>query len=200
MKNTTLDITHEVDGLKKGITKFGQDIEKSKQGMSNEKKWCHTIYWAYFLVKILFQAAWPICRGRRLITVLFFHIFLTIYCSTFQICWSTSLVSMDLDVSIHLHFLYPCSRVMAYNSSAHMQYPKLNRMGFSHFTEGILLQHLEYEISHFSKGYWLRRTRFISYRDFQRFLRSDLPLEKMHIPPPQRICEWNLLLILQMIF
>ena len=41
MKNTTLDITHEVNGLKKGITKFGQDIEKSKQGMDNETKIAH---------------------------------------------------------------------------------------------------------------------------------------------------------------
>ena len=38
------------------------------------------------------------------------------------------------------------------------------------------LQHFAYEISHFSMDFWLRRKSIL--RDFQRFLRNDLPLEK----------------------
>ena len=43
---------------------------------------------------------------------------------------------------------------------------------------GKSLQHLAYEISHFPRDFWLRRRTIflISYRDFQRFPRSDLPL------------------------
>ena len=36
----------------------------------------------------------------------------------------------------------------------------------------------------FQRDFWLRRTRFlISYRDFQRFLRSDLPHQKTNLTP-----------------
>ena len=42
---------------------------------------------------------------------------------------------------------------------------------------GKSLQHFAYEISHFQRDFCLRRTRFLlSDRDFQRFLKSDLPL------------------------
>ena len=41
---------------------------------------------------------------------------------------------------------------------------------------GESLQHLACEISPFERDFWLRRARFlISHKDFQRFLRSDLP-------------------------
>ena len=58
----------------------------------------------------------------------------------------------------------------------------VNLLGLiSYGPRGKSLQHLVYEISHFSKDFWFRQTRFlIYYRDCQRFLRSDLPLDMGH--------------------